>query len=109
MKIFFSNIWKYLTFIIAGVVGGLILAMKQLKPTQNINTDQYIGEQSQETRIGKIKQKGENLNMKTFLPDNEILTPRQIRRNRRAERREARKATAFEKETEKEELEQKDY
>ncbi len=106
---FFSNIWKFLAFLFAGVVGGLVLAMKQFKPTQNISTDQYIGEQSSEIQIGKIKQKGENLDMKTLLPDQEILTPRQIRRNRRAERRAARKAASLEKETEKEEQQQKQY
>ena len=98
-----------MAFIFAGVVGGLVLAMKQLKPTQNISTDQYIGEQSSEIQIGRIKQKGENLDMKTLLPDQEILTPLQIRRNRRAERREARKAATLEKETEKEEQQQKQY
>ena len=63
MKIFFINIWKYMAFIFAGVVGGLVLAMKQLKPTQNISTDQYIGEQSSEIQIGRIKQKGENMDI----------------------------------------------
>ena len=102
MKIFFSNIWKYIALLFAGLIGGLVLAMKQFKPTQNITADQYIGEQSSEIQIGKIKQKGENLDMKTLLPDTEALTPRQIRRNRRAERRAARKVAALEKETEKE-------
>jgi hypothetical protein len=103
MKIFFSNIWKYLTFLFAGIAAGMIAAIKLIeKPTVlNVAADTFVAEQTQ--KIGKIKQRGEgNLLDTSLLP--EIPTRREKRIARRAARRELR----LEKETQMEEQDPED-
>ena len=104
MKIFFLNIWKYLAFLFAGIIAGLVAAIKLIeKPSiLNVNADSFIAQQTQ--KIGKIKQRGEGNSLDIFLLP-AIPSRKEKRLNRRAARRESRK----EKETEKEEQEQKDY
>lgn len=103
MKIIFSNIWKYLSLFFAGIIGGLVWSMTQLKPNQtSIFSENYIAEQQQ--KFGKIKQKGEGslqLNEKT----NPISETKKIRRQKRKER----KFRKLEEETNLEESEQKNY
>ena len=102
MKIFFLNIWKYLALLFAGIIAGMVAAIKLIeKPTVlNVEADTFIAQQTQQ--IGKLKQRGEgNSQELSQLP--EVPTRKEKRLNRRAARRESR----LKKETEKEEQEQK--
>ena len=86
---FFSKIWKYLTFLFAGIAAGMVAAIKLIeKPTVlNVDTDTFVAEQTQ--KIGKIKQRGEGNSIDpSLLP--EISTRREKRIARRAVRRELR-------------------
>jgi len=107
---FLKQIWKYIALIFAGVIAGLVYAMKQIKPVQNISTDEFINEQSRDLRIGKIKQHGQNLSMNNDLANEETpVTAREIRQRKLAARRKAREEAELQAETEKEESEQKNY
>jgi len=104
MKIFFSSIWKYIALLFAGIVAGMVAAIKLIeKPSiLNVAADTFVAEQTQ--KIGKLKQRGEgNTQDVSQLP--EIPTRKDKRLARRAAKRELR----LEKETETEELKQKDY
>ena len=104
MKIFFSSIWKYIALLFAGIVAGMVAAIKLIeKPSiLNVAADTFVAEQTQ--KIGKLKQRGEgNTQDVSQLP--EIPTRKDKRLARRAAKRELR----LEKETETEEQEQKDY
>ena len=100
MKAFLLNIWKYLALIFAGIIGGMIAAIKLIeKPSiLNVTTDNFIAEQTQ--KIGKLKQKGEGNSLSPVIP-----TQKEKRLSRRVARRESR----LKKETKKEEQQQKDY
>ena len=100
---FFSNFWKYLSFLFAGVVAGMVAAIKLIeKPTVlNVAADTFVAEQTQ--KIGKIKQRGECNSLDTSLLP-EIPSRKEKRLARRAVRRELR----LEKETQLEEQDQKD-
>ena len=89
MKIFFSNIWKYLAFLFAGIAAGMVAAIKLIeKPSVlNVDTDTFVAEQTQ--KIGKIKQRGEGNSLDTSLLP-EIPTRREKRIARRAAKRELR-------------------
>lgn len=82
-----KDAWKYLTLIFAGIIAGLVYAMKSSKPVQNISTDQFINDQSRDLKVNKIKQKGENLS----LDITSEMRPKDLRKERRAERRAERK------------------
>jgi len=100
LSAFFKQAWKYLALFFAGVIAALVYAMKQMRemrPTQNIQTGEFVNEQNDTQRIGKIKQKGENLTLD--------VSPREMRK----QRRERRKEKKLQEETEKEESEQKNY
>ena len=89
MKIFFSNIWKYLALIFAGIVAGMVASIKLIeKPTVvNVEADTFIAQQTQQ--IGKLKQRGEgNSQDASQLP--EVPTRKEKRLARRAARRELR-------------------
>jgi len=103
MKIFFSNIWKYLAFLFAGIAAGIIAAIKLIeKPTVlNVAADTFIAEQTQ--RIGKIKQRGEWNSL-----DTNLLPEIPTRREKRIARRSARREFRLEKETQMEEQVLKD-
>ena len=103
MKIFFLNIWKYLAFLFAGIIAGIIAAIKLIeKPTVlNVNADTFVAEQTQ--KIGKIKQKGEGNSQDIFL-----LPAIPTRREKRLARRAARRELRLEKETKPEEQDLKD-
>ena len=103
MKIFFLNIWKYLAFLFAGIIAGLVAAIKLIeKPSiLNVNADSFIAQQTQ--KIGKIKQRGEGNSLDIFLLP-AIPSRKEKRLNRRAARRESR----LEKETKPEEQDLKD-
>lgn len=104
MKLFFSNIWKYLCLIAAGIIAGLVFAMKQMKPDQttNVTASTYIADQEQ--NIGKLKQRGEgNTQDLTQEPAVPVISERKQRRldrrSARRARREAREAAADESES----------
>lgn len=107
MKTFFSNIWKYLALLAFGAIAGIITGIKLIgKPSVSIiNAENYIAEQFQ--KVGKLKQRGEGNSQQIDLePVNlEISSGRQKRISKRKARREVR----FDKITEKEEMEQKDF
>jgi hypothetical protein len=103
MNIFFSNIWKYLALLFAGIAAGMIAAIRLIeKPTVlNVAAETFVAEQTQ--RIGKIKQRGAGNSLDTnLLP--EIPTRKEKRIARRAARREFR----LDKETQMEEQDLKD-
>ena len=103
MKLFFVNIWKYFALVLTGIVAGLVYAMNQIKPVQNVSATEFINQQSRDVSIGKIKQRGEGNSLDTSqLP--EIPTRREKRIARRAARRELR----LEKETQTEVQDLKD-
>jgi len=99
-----SNIWKYLALIFAGIIAGMVAAIKLIeKPSiLNVNTDSFISEQT--LKIGKLKQKGEgnlqNISLPTALP---------TRKEKRLARRTFKRESRLSKETEKEEQLQVDY
>lgn len=82
---FLKQIWKYLALIFAGVIAGLVYGMKQIKPIQHIQTDEFINEQSRDLKIEKIKQRGEGNTME--LDGLTEMTQKEIRQERRAKRR----------------------
>jgi hypothetical protein len=106
MKLFFVNIWKYIALILTGIVAGLVYAMKQIKPVQNVSATEFINQQSRDVRIGKIKQNGQNLSMDSLI-SSEPLSARQIRKQKRLQRRAQRNEEELQSETQKEEQEQK--
>ena len=86
---FFSNLWKYLAFLFAGIIAGMVAAIKLIeKPSiLNVSAENFIAEQTQ--KIGKIKQKGEGNSQDISLPS--VLPTRKERRlARRSGRRELR-------------------
>jgi len=103
MKIFFSSIWKYMALLFAGIVAGMVAAIKLIeKPTVlNVAADTFVAEQTQ--KIGKVKQRGESNLLDTSLPA-VISSPKEKRFARRGARRERR----LMKETEQEEQKLKD-
>jgi len=103
MKIFFLNIWKYLALLFAGIIAGMVAAIKLIeKPTVlNVAADTFVAQQTQQ--IGKLKQRGEG-NSQELSQTPEVPTRKEKRLARRAARRELR----LKKETQLEETEQKD-
>jgi hypothetical protein len=103
MKFFFSNIWKYLTLLFAGIAAGMVAAIKLIeKPTVlNVATDTFVAEQTQ--RIGKIKQRGQGNSL-----DTSLLPEIPTRKEKRIARRAARHELRLEKETQMEEQDLKD-
>ena len=100
---FFSNFWKYLSFLFAGIAAGMVAAIKLIEkpPVLNVAADTFVAEQTQ--KIGKIKQRGGVNSLDTSLLP-EIPSRKEKRLARRAVRRELR----LEKETQLEEQDQKD-
>jgi len=100
---FLSSIWKYLTFLFAGIATGMVAAIKLIeKPTVlNVAADTFVAEQNQ--RIGKIKQRGEGNSL-----DNTLLPEIPTRREKRLARRVAMRELHLEKETQMEEQDLKD-
>ena len=101
MKIFFSKIWKYLAVFLAGVITALVYSIRQFHDQTIINADTFIA--SQEQKIGKLKQRGEgNSQDASQLP----LIPN--RKEKRIARRNSKRELKQKKDTQQEELEQKD-
>lgn len=100
---FFSNCWKYLAFLFAGVVAGMVAAIKLIeKPTVlNVAADTFVAEQT--LKIGKIKQRGECNSL-----DTSLLPEIPSRKEKRLARRAARRELRLEKETKPEEQDLKD-
>ena len=95
-----SNIWKYLALLFAGIIAGMVAAIKLIeKPSiLNVTADSFISEQTQ--KIGKLKQKGEGNSLSQGLP---------TRKKKRLVRRTLRRESRLKIETETEEQQQKDY
>ena len=104
MKIFFSKIWKYLTFLFAGIAAGMVAAIKLIEKSTvlNVAADTFVAEQNQ--KIGKIKQRGDG-----NLLDTSMLPEVPSRKEKRLARRSAKRELRLKKETEPEEQEQKVY
>lgn len=85
-----KNIWKYLTILFAGILTGLAAAYKLIDP-RTINTNSYVEDQQQETKIGKIKQKKGMDNLQEVTQDPSLGTDepsrKELRQQRRAERK----------------------
>ena len=86
-----KKIWSYVAILFAGIIGGLVAAIKLLDPKTTINATNYMEEQNQETKIGKIKQKkGEdNLQSVTQAPEQTLSRKerRKLRRQKKKERK----------------------
>jgi hypothetical protein len=104
MKVLFVNIWKYLALVFAGIIAGMIAAIKLIeKPSiMNVTADSFIAEQTK--KIGKLKKKGEG-NSQNSTQLREIPS----RKEKRMIRRFGRKELRLKKETEMEEQDQNDY
>lgn len=91
MKTFLANVWKYIAIFLSGVVAALVYAMRNFNDQTVINTDGYIRQQSniQETKIGKVKNRGEGIQDVDQSPDMTSREPirRQLRKERRRERK----------------------
>lgn len=89
-----KNLWKYLTILFAGIIAGIAAAIKLLDP-RTINTSTYVEDQKQETKIGKVKQKKGMDNLQEVTQDPSLgadePSRKEIRQQRRAERKENRK------------------
>jgi len=105
MKIF-SNIWKYLTFLLAGLTAGMVAAIKMIdKPSVlNVSAENFVAEQTQ--KIGKLKQRGEGNSQDVSMPP-ELPARKERRLARRATRRESRLKKETGSKTEEEKQEQK--
>lgn len=62
MKTFFSKAWQWIAVFFGGIIVGLTVFRK--KPERgititNITAETYVAEQNQQTKIGKIKQRGD--------------------------------------------------
>ena len=101
MKIFFSKIWQYLAVFLAGVITALVYSIRQFHDQTIINADTFIA--SQEQKIGKLKQRGEGNAQEAFIPS---INP--DRKQKRIARRNSKRELKQKKDTQKEELEQKD-
>jgi len=100
MKIF-ANIWKYLAFLFAGMVAGIVAAIKLLDSKVTVTGGTYVKEQSQETRIGTVKQKKgiDNLQDVNQAPTPAAAESRKAKRlQRRTERRAKRKGVLSDEE-----------
>lgn len=76
------NIWKYITLFFAGIIAGLVAAMKLQQPQTQITNH---------TEIGKVKNKGEGTTQHvTQAPDQSTGAP-ETRKAKRQSRRAARK------------------
>lgn len=101
MKIFFSQIWKYLAVFFAGVITAMVYSIRQFHDQTIINTDTFIA--SQEQKIGKLKQRGEGNSQEAsqlpLIPD---------RKEKRIARRNSKRELKQKKNTQQEQQEQKD-
>ncbi len=105
MKIIYSTIWKWAAIFLAGILVGLLAAIKILDKSNitNIQTGTYVA--GLEQKIGKLKQRGEgNVQQTLLLP--ELPT---TRKEKRLARRTACRERRFNEQTENEESEQKNF
>ena len=94
-----GNFWKHAAFIMGGFILGMKWAIKHNKDSPevtNVTAENYVKEQSQETKIGKIKQKGESNSQVTDIDPSQLLSKKEIRKARRSAKKAVKKA---EKET----------
>jgi len=105
MKNFFFGIYKWAAVFFAGILVGLVAAIRMLDKSNitNIQTGTYVA--GLEQKIGKLKQKGEGNVIETALIPETPTTRKLKRQARRAERRERR----LNEESENEESEQKNF
>ncbi len=105
MRNIFASIWKWTAVFLAGILAGLIAAIRLLDKSKitNIQTGIYVA--GLEQRIGKLKQRGEGNVQETVLIPQFPETRKEKRLARRAERRER----SLNEETENEESEQKNF
>lgn len=72
------KIWKYITLFFAGIIAGLVAAMKMQKPATEITNN---------TEIGKVKNKGEGTTQSVTQSPNQSTTVGTSRKAKRQERR----------------------
>ncbi len=109
----FSKIWKWLAVFFAGIIAGMVAAMKLVDPRTTITASNYIAEQTQTTKIGKVKNNGQGTQTVDQSPTQateatKTLSRRELRKARRAARK-AKREAELQAETEKEEAEQAKY
>lgn len=92
MKTFFASVWKYIAVFFAGIIAGLVAAIKMQGPDTTIIAHNYVAEQNQETKIGKVKNNGSGSQTVDQSPsiNNPEIQP--SRREQRIARRAARRA-----------------
>ena len=84
-----TNIWTYITTLLAGIIAGLLIFLKFKDPDQVINDNQ---------QIGKLKQRGDGTQSIDLLKESKVSS--------RQERREERKAGRIERRRERQEKRQ---
>ena len=98
MKIFFSQIWKYLAVFFAGIITAMVYSIRQFHDQTIINADTFIA--SQEQKIGKLKQRGDGNSQ-----DASQLPLISNRKEKRIARRNSKRELKQKKKTQQEELE----
>ncbi len=105
MRNIYASIWKWVAVFLAGILAGLVAAIRLLDKSNitNITSGTYVA--GLEQRIGKLKQRGEGNVQET------VLIPQlpQTRKEKRLARREERRERNLNEETESEESEQKSF
>lgn len=86
MKLFLSRLGSYLAILFAGVIAGMVAAIRLLSKPQDvkIHAENYIAEQSQ--KIGKLKQRGDG-NLQQSAATTEFKSGKQKRLARRLARK----------------------
>lgn len=79
-----KNIWTYITTLLAGIIAGLLIFLKLDTPDTVINDN---------TRIGKMKQRGEGNDANVTIDQKTVAEPsrREVRKAGRMERRRERR------------------
>jgi len=87
MRNIYSSIWKWVAVFLAGILAGLIAAIRLLDKSNitNIQTETYVA--GLEQRIGKLKQRGQGNVQETVLIPEFPQTRKEKRLARRTERR----------------------
>ncbi len=91
-------LWKYISLFFAGIIGGLVAAIKILDPKTEITASTYVKEQNQETTISKVKNKGDGTTQNVTQSPNQSASDTKLsRKEKRLKRKEKRKAKRNEK------------
>ena len=95
VKTYFTsgNFWKHLAFVLGGFILGMKWAIEHDSPeVTNVTAETYVKEQSQTTKVAKIKQKGSSNSQTTDVDTAQLLSKKEKRKADKAARKAKRKA-----------------